>query len=225
MEGLGKSTEKLEFGKVLTGIASVGMSVTRLVTSISSAVDAFKNLSNPDMSGSKKVMAIFTALIGVISAVASIYTVLTTTVVGGSKTMAQAIYEIPGIGWILAIVAALGILIGVFISLKAATPEEKLKDTQRASEELNVALKEAKDSAEELHDSFDNYNDAVDALARCRKGTKEWQEALEGVNDQVLDILSKFPEFLEMEGLLNNDNGNLTLDPAKMEELLNSADQ
>jgi hypothetical protein len=41
MEGMGKSTEKLEFGKVITGIASVGMSVTRLVTSISSAVGAF----------------------------------------------------------------------------------------------------------------------------------------------------------------------------------------
>jgi hypothetical protein len=72
-------------------------------------------------------MGILTALVGVISAVASVYTVLTTTVVGGSKTMGKAILEIPGIGLILGIVAALGILIAVFIKLKKASPEEKLK--------------------------------------------------------------------------------------------------
>ena len=54
----------------------------------------------------------------------------------------------------------------------------KLKETRKASKELEDQLESTKKSAESLKNAFNEYDTAIDKLKECTKGTKEWEEAL-----------------------------------------------
>lgn len=85
-------------------------------------------------------------------------------------------------------------LVEAFAAAKAASPEGRLEAAKNEAKELKTALDDAKAAAEDLNSSFDSYDSAVEALENCTKGTQEWRDALQNVNNEVLDLLSKYPE-------------------------------
>ena len=50
---------------------------------------------------------------------------------------------------------------------------------------------------EDLKASIEDYRKAQDAIEAMTEGTKEWRDALIEANQQVLEILNKYPELAE----------------------------
>jgi polyhydroxyalkanoate synthesis regulator phasin len=79
---------------------------------------------------------------------------------------------------VILLTAALGALAlitwGIVAAVKAFianSPEGKLKSAKEESEHLANALEDAKQASEELKASFDKYNNIIDTLESCKKGT------------------------------------------------------
>lgn len=123
---------------------------------------------------------------------------------------------------IVALTALVAICYGLkvaFDAIHAASPEGQLEAAKETAKELSNALKEAKTQAQELASSFDGYNSAINTLKNCTRGTDEWREALSAVNDQVLDILDKYPDLLKINNLISRDSstGQLKIDENLMQ--------
>ncbi len=152
--------------------------------------------------------------------------------------IAQAASMPPLLVLTLALVAAIAVLVlavwGIvkaFEAWKASTPEGKLNDAKERAEELNTALTDAKTSADALRTSLESYDSAVKTLDECTKGTEEFNEALQKVNNEVLDLMTQYPELASMineygeSAIGRGKNGELTVADWAKENLQNAANQ
>lgn len=152
--------------------------------------------------------------------------------------IAQAASMPPLLVLTLALVAAIGILVlavwGIvkaFEAWKASTPEGKLNDAKERAEELNTALEDAKTSADALRTSLESYDSAVKTLDECTKGTEEFNEALQKVNNEVLDLMTQYPELASMineygeSAIGRGKNGELTVADWAKQNLKDAANQ
>ena len=122
-----------------------------------------------------------------------------TTILHGSAFAAGIV-----VAAIAAIVAIIGIqLVKAWKKWKDQQPEAQLERTKKEAERLKDALEEASQAADDLKDALDGYENTQDVLANCTKGTKEWADALRDANQEVLDLIDKYPE---LEGFLGTDN-------------------
>ena len=131
----------------------------------------------------------------------------------------------------LSLIAAMGLLVAtiagivaIFKEFKNNSPEGKLAKSTAAAKALSEKLDEAKQSAENLKSAFDNYDSVVEKLENCTRGTDEWKQALEDVNNQVLDIINKYPELLEMEGAITRKDGVLSISEDARQRIQDIAD-
>ena len=152
--------------------------------------------------------------------------------------IAQAASMPPLLVLTLALVAAIAVLVlavwGIvkaFEAWKASTPEGKLNDAKERAEELNTALEDAKTSADALRTSLESYDSAVQTLDECTKGTEEFNEALQKVNNEVLDLMTQYPELASMineygeSAIGRGENGELTVADWAKENLENASNQ
>ena len=91
------------------------------------------------------------------------------------------------------------------------TQEGKLKKLEERSKELAETLNKAKQNAEELIDTFKQYDDATDALSKCVQGTDEFKNALQEANDQASKLLELYPQLYELEGAVTFENGQIKI--------------
>lgn len=117
--------------------------------------------------------------------------------------------------WTLAI-AAVGL--GVYALAEAIeTTAEKTKHLQEQQEQLKTQYDEARNSITELKSSFKQLDDLGDTLKSLTQGTEEWQQNLQDINFQVLQLLEKYPE---LAGEIENVNGKLTISAAGQERFI-----
>ena len=126
----------------------------------------------------------------------------------------------------LILVAAMASLVAVFLLVsnaiklvtdwynKDAIAAEKA--TKRAKE-LGEQYNKTKQAYDELKNSLENYQTAYNAIAKLKEGTVEWRQAVIELNQQVLDLISKYPELAEY---VTNKNGILTISKEGQEEIL-----
>lgn len=100
-------------------------------------------------------------------------------------------------GWILAIVGAIGALIAVLAIAYKNSPEQKMKALNEEFKEIKGRIDETTQAVKDLKSDFDSYDDIVDKLKKCTKGTDEWKEALQEVEAQTLELLNKYPNLNE----------------------------
>lgn len=125
-----------------------------------------------------------------------------------------------GLGPILAVVAAvagIGIIIKLIIDNynKAANAA---KEAQNQADQLADAYNNVKTSHQELEQSFDSYEKAKQAMSELTEGTNEWNSKLKETNDQVLELLDKYPELAKY--VHRDSNGLLTFDESGKDEFL-----
>jgi uncharacterized coiled-coil DUF342 family protein len=98
-------------------------------------------------------------------------------------------------------------LVALFVSLANAESEESkaAKEAAERADRFADAAEEAKNKANELKEAFKGYQEVVDKLNSCTKGTNEWKAALEDVNNSVLEIIQKYPELLTMPNAITRD--------------------
>lgn len=134
-----------------------------------------------------------------------------------SINVSASIMSIPIIGWIAAVISALTALIGIFSTFNETDSEkmEKLaKDTDKAKE----AAEAATSAYNELKDRLSNLEKAQSTLDTLVYGTTAWEEALLDVNQQVLDLISLYPQLID--AVSQGEYGQLVLDPEKTNEIV-----
>lgn len=144
---------------------------------------------------------------GAISALGPVITkIVGKLVAGGMSTMAAW-------AWVAAIVAAvvaLGIAVsGVVKAIKNASPEEKLKKATAAADAARESADGLNESYQNLKTSLNSLNYAQDELENLAQGTDAWREAVEKVNDQVLELINQYPELAKY---VEQENGVLSID-------------
>ena len=134
-----------------------------------------------------------------------------------SIEVSASIMNIPIIGWIAAVISALIALAGILSSVIETNAEK----TKRLSEETNRA-KEAAEAASnaysELKDSLSGIDEANKTLDNLVYGTQAWTEALLKVNEQVLDLITLYPQL--MQYVAQGEYGQLEIRAKGTEELL-----
>lgn len=131
----------------------------------------------------------------------------------------------------LAIIAALAILAVIILSIVAVVKafqqatdngkkslEEAAKTATAATEEFN----RVKTAFEELKQSLANYNDAQKAIEEMTAGTQEWKDAIADANNQVLDLIDKYPELAQY---VSSVDGQLVLSQEGQEAVLEAEEK
>ena len=128
------------------------------------------------------------------------------------------------LGPILLVVAAIAALVAIIaLSVKAYNADAiAAEKAAAAAEELGKKSEEVAQKAQEIKDIFSRYDEAVDALNNCTKGTEEWYDALARVNDLVLDIIAEHPELAGSLEIERDENGMLLIKNA--EEIIAEAE-
>lgn len=114
--------------------------------------------------------------------------------------------------------AIAAVSLGIYALAEAIeTTAEKTKHLQEQQEQLKTQYDEARNSITELKSSFKQLDDLGDTLKSLTQGTEEWQQNLQDINFQVLQLLEKYPE---LAGEIENVNGKLTISAAGQERFI-----
>ena len=118
----------------------------------------------------------------------------------------------------IVVAAIAAVSLGVYALAEAIeTTAEKTKHLQEQQEQLKTQYDEARNSITELKSSFKQLDDLGDTLKSLTQGTEEWQQNLQDINFQVLQLLEKYPE---LAGEIENVNGKLTISAAGQERFI-----
>lgn len=205
MANTASQTMGTDFGAIANAAGMAGAAIMGMA----SALEA--NGASEELVG--VIKAIGTALI----ALPAIFQLVSAAAKAFSIDVSASIMNIPIIGWIAAIISALIALAGILSSV-IETDAEKM---ERLSEETNRA-KEAAEAASnaysELKDSLSGIDEANKTLDNLVYGTQAWTEALLKVNEQVLDLITLYPQL--MQYVTQGEYGQLEIRAEGIEELL-----
>ena len=173
--------------KLLTTATTLSM----LIPMIISSVTAIKNLSISAMAA-KLALKNYSA--AAIEGAAS------------SITFSTALHTAMGpIGWVIAAITA---LVGALVLLnnEAKKAEEaslgnQAKKIAESYERAADSAKELKDTSAEIYSQFEKYNQIVETLESCTKGTQAWRDAMLELSNLASAMLEDYPLLMDM---LNN---------------------
>ena len=227
-------TKGQAFMGIIGGLGQVASAAAMATAGIQMMMDT---IQDEDASAAEKIFAIVTALsmiapaielgatamkmfkTGVQNLIPQLVSVGTTGTAAGTATglagyIAQAGW-LPFIAIATAIIALLaGIVIGVQALIQAAhdrSLEGQLENANEQLEAMNTLVESVNSKVEELKSSWSEYEEVKKILDDCTYGTEEWRDALQAVNQKVLEILQTYPELAQY---VNRDDttGELSLD-------------
>ena len=117
---------------------------------------------------------------------------------------------------ILAIAAAVAIGIAAFKKWKASTPEGKLEAVKSSTEGMAEAAEEANTKYENLLNTIESYDSAVDVLDGLTKGTQEYTNQLLKANEQARQLIELYD--LMPDDYYVDDYGVIRFKPGVLEE-------
>ena len=166
---------------------------------------------------SKELIEVIKAIGIALVALPTIFKIVSAAAKVFSIEVSASIMNIPIIGWIAAVISAL-IALASILSSAIETGSEKMK---RLSEETNRAKETAEAASNaysELKDSLSGIDEANKTLDNLVYGTQAWTEALLKVNEQVLDLITLYPQL--MKYVTQGEYGQLEIRAEGTEELL-----
>lgn len=227
-------TKGQAFTGIIGGLGQVASAAAMATTGIQMMMST---IQDEEASAVEKIFAIVTALsmiapaielganamkmfkTGVQNLIPQLVSVGTTGTAAGTATglagyIAQAGW-LPFIAIATAIIALLaGIVLGVQALIQAAhdrSLEGQLENANEQLEAMNTLVESVNSKVEELKSSWSEYEEVKKILDDCTYGTEEWRDALQAVNQKVLEILQTYPELAQY---VNRDDttGELSLD-------------
>ena len=210
--------------EAITKASSAMMSFGQVVNQVKGIIDVF---NDSEATTGDKILALVSGIGMLIPAIMAIAPAFSTakvgaTLFGAAATKAgiaanMAMWQVTLIvAGITAIIAAIA-----FLVTQESAAEKKAKKTAEAAEGLAEAANEAKQALEDIKSAFDGYDTAVTKLNECTKGTQEWRDALQAVNQEVLDIIANNPELASMMKISRDANGMMVID--NKDEILQAA--
>ena len=197
--------------ELLRGVTSTAMGIN----SLNSALKTYKSMQEGTTSAMDGWLSIITSvgfgLPMVISGVGKLgdsFKVLTGWVMGNLPAIGAFVAEFGPM--ILAVGAAVA---AVTLFYQAVTSQERaLKNAQTQVDKSSKAYAEAKKAYEDLKQSITDYQDARAAIEDMTAGTEAWRDAITEANEQVLQLLTNYPELAKYvkqtsEGLVISQEG------------------
>jgi hypothetical protein len=198
-------------GIAFEGIAAVGATVSGILSSVASSLRAQGMDEQADqIDNVANALSVVSVAFGVLGTAAML-----------AGQAAQA-----GWGPLLPVLLAIAVVIGLVtfgvqaLSDWIVTTQEKIDSLKDVSEQLNSELSEAKSNLDDLTSSktdLDTLNEELDNLA---VGTQEWRDKLVEVNQQVLDLINKYPQLAQY--LETGQDGQMQLNAEGYDEFLAS---
>ena len=109
----------------------------------------------------------------------------------------------------LGMIAPIALMVGVAaLSASGSAPteeEQAIVDEEAAKEQYD----NAKSAYDDVKSSLSDYKDSQKAIDELTVGTQEWVEALQNANQQVIELLSKYPELNQF--VTTAENGRMTI--------------
>lgn len=144
----------------------------------------------------------------------------------GNKIGSAALTKLTGLAAKLGI--SLGALIGIAAAVVAAiaaigaaiylnSDYKKLKDLNEEIEKTQNALSDAQEAYKGLVSDLDNYDAAVEGLNDLVVGSTLWKDKLVEINQQVDELLAKYPELEEY--VTTDENGISTFSKEGIEKI------
>ena len=191
---------KDQHGAMKIGIqqyAQAASSLAMVGTSIISLINIFKSFGDESKTTGEKVSGALTSLLMIVPMLISSISSLITSFATLHATLLP----------ILVIVAAV-VATAVAIYKAVNADNEALEKAKKTASEAAKQYEKLKKAYDDLKQSLEDYKDAEDALNKLVKGTDEWKEAVQKLNEQVLDLVNTYPELLEyMEIAKDKENG------------------
>ena len=106
-------------------------------------------------------------------------------------------------------VAAIGVIVALAQAAHNASPEGALERAEIATKRATEAADAAKQGFDDLNATLDSLSNKYDGLDELTRGTKEWAEQVHSINDEILDLIDRYPA---LAAFVQNKNGVLTLD-------------
>ena len=237
-----------DFGQKAVTVANTITTTIMVITNLGSAIN---NLSNSDMTWGEKITGLlgtiltmapivisnivqikttFGGLSGLIGALKGGFLSLGSAIAGVVTTIAGTIgVALTVTAGLVALAAAIAIVVAVAnrpISLK-----EQLEEATEAANQAKQGLQDAKTAAQDLENAFSGYDSVLETLNSCTQGTQEWRDALLGVNESVIDILSNAPQLASMtndageSAIYRDENGALAIHDWAREQVTHDANQ
>lgn len=130
-------------------------------------------------------------------------------------TTAALVGTVTAVGLVTAAVVS-----GIVVWNKYFSLEARMAKAQKAVEDASAAAEKAKTRYDDLLSAKDNYTGLQDTLENLVKGTEEWNKALLDSNNQVLELLNKYPTLAKY---LSNDDGVLKISSEGWDEAVKQA--
>ena len=214
-EGVTPEPPSPDWADRLTGI---GDAATKAGFAYSAFVGVVNSLQDDSLFPVEKLQAlVFGLSSGLPAAISGFKSLKTIFETGG--LVGKGILGLGAGGSAAIVVAAIAaVSLGVYALAEAIeTTAEKTKHLQEQQEQLKTQYDEARNSITELKSSFKELDDLGDTLKSLTQGTEEWQQSLQDINFQVLQLIEKYPE---LAGEVENINGKLTISAAGQERFI-----
>ena len=108
-----------------------------------------------------------------------------------TNRFSKAIYKIPFLGWILAIIAALVTLISIIVKYTRTT-QQSIDNADKAAERATSRMQELSNEIEGLVDTFSKIQELGDSFDDLTKGSVEWTSKLIENNQYLEDLVDKY---------------------------------
>ena len=230
-------------GAINATIQGIGI----LTSGLTTIAGIIRTINNESMSLGEKVSAIFTSMMfmlpQIITGWSSFWHLMPNLAVSigavGAASEVTGLQAVKAIlmtetalgplGWVImgitAAVTALGFVIHGMIEAWNADANA-MKEANETARELKENYEELKTTYEELENAISNYQDARTALDELTKGTEEWDAAVQSLNEQVLDLIGKYPELLSMsDAITTNADGLLEISESGQKAILQIQNQ
>lgn len=219
--------------QMVTG-ANVVMSLVSVLQAFSGIIDV---ATNPDMSGWEKFLSIGSSLAMMFVMLAPLLTgtnlqflaMVSSTVaakVGLKGTSLAALEASAATGtlsaslWTLLwpiglVIAAIAALVAIIWALSNSlnAEEKSAKAAEQTLESLSSAYEQAKKRAEDFKETVSNYDSAIEALDRLKKGTQEYIEQLKKANEEARNLIETYglydDYYYDSEGIIRFTKGAL----------------
>ena len=115
------------------------------------------------------------------------------------------------------VVLALGALAAAIAIAYNASPEVQLKKAQEAAAQAGEAANAAAEAYDNLKSSLESIEGKEAVLEDLAVGTLEWKNAVSELNNEILDLVAKYPE---LSKFVNSTNGILSISDEGGQKLL-----
>lgn len=183
VQAMGDAIENVDFVTFITGLSTA---IGGIVQFGSSAVQFAGSIG----AIGKGLTSMGGAIASVIPGLGGVATAATSAAAAGTVAASAIAVAATTIG---IAVAAIGALVYAWSEWKNSQPEAQMERLTESAEQLTSDLDAATSEAEALREAFDKYDSAVTALEECTRGTEEWRNALQEVNQAALDVLENLP--------------------------------